>query len=317
LIDGGTLILADDTPREIITGSAGQLHRIVDQAPVRFASRQAFDAFADPQHEKLFMSLRVTETGVPGESWLVLEHATLALSDDAERRFRQYWHVIKPTGAFVSRRLLKAVRRLAQQAEGAAGVERSGPPASGPGVSRARPVEATPAEHVRQMPGDDVIADPIDSLTHAITIGRPPRDVWPWIAQMGADRAGWYSYDRLDNGGRPSATRILPELQQLTIGMTFPALPGRTDGFTLLAFEPARSLVLGWAQPAGPPMVTWAFVLEDTGDGGTRLIVRARGGQDYTFHGLPKWIGGKVIEFVHYLMERRQLLGIAKRAEQR
>ena len=78
LTAGGTLILADDTPREIITGSAGQLHRIVDQAPARFDSRQAFDAFNDPGYEKLFMSLRVEPTEVPGEYWLVLEHATRA-----------------------------------------------------------------------------------------------------------------------------------------------------------------------------------------------------------------------------------------------
>jgi hypothetical protein len=58
LIDGGTLILRDDSPQELITGSAAQLHR-VNQAPRRFTSREAFDAFADPNHEKLFMSIRV------------------------------------------------------------------------------------------------------------------------------------------------------------------------------------------------------------------------------------------------------------------
>jgi hypothetical protein len=110
----GTLVLEDDRPREIITGSAGQLHRVIDQAPVLFKNREAFDAFADANHEKLFMSLRVAPTGFPGESWLVLEHATRALSTDAERRFRRYWRIIKPMGAFVSRELLRAVRTKAQ-----------------------------------------------------------------------------------------------------------------------------------------------------------------------------------------------------------
>ena len=47
-----------------------------------------------------------------------------------------------------------------------------------------------------------------------------------------------YSYDVLDNGRRPSAERIIPELQKLAVGMIFPALPGAADGFTVLAFEP-------------------------------------------------------------------------------
>ncbi len=121
LIRNGTLILHDDKPREIITGSAGQLHRVVDQAPVRFAGRDAFDSFADPEHEKLFMSLRVSPTGIDGEQWLVLEHATRALSVEAERRFRRYWRVIKPMGAFVSRELLRAIRDRAQRLTAAPG----------------------------------------------------------------------------------------------------------------------------------------------------------------------------------------------------
>ncbi len=115
LIDGGTLLLRDDRPTEIVTGSAGQLHRIVDQAPLLFPDRAVFDTFGDPDHEKLFMSIRVAPAGRPGEQWLVLEHATRALSPAAERKFRRYWVVIRPMGAFVTRQLLKAVARLAER----------------------------------------------------------------------------------------------------------------------------------------------------------------------------------------------------------
>lgn len=110
LTDQGTLILRDDTPREIITGSAGRLHRIVDQSPVHFANEGAFADFNVPGYEKLFMSVRVAPSGVAGEYWLILEHATRALSPDAEREFRRYWRFIKPGGAFVARQLLVAVR---------------------------------------------------------------------------------------------------------------------------------------------------------------------------------------------------------------
>ena len=132
LIDGGTLVLRDDTPCEIITGSAAQLHR-VNQAPRRFASREAFDAFADPEHEKLFMSIRVAPTGRPGEFWLVLEHATQALSSISERKFSRYWLIIRPLGAFVSKQLLRAVRRRAE------GAMVGAPRDDGPGQDRSGP----------------------------------------------------------------------------------------------------------------------------------------------------------------------------------
>jgi hypothetical protein len=178
-----------------------------------------------------------------------------------------------------------------------------------------RSVRATRTEARQPLPGDDIISKPVGSLTHAVTITRPPHDVWPWLAQMGAgSRAGWYSYDFLDNARQPSARRIVSELQSLTAGMVFPAVPGATDGFTLLAFEPERFLVLGWLSPDRSPLVTWAFVLQELA-GGTRLIVRARGGPAYAFHGLPPWISQRVIRVVHFVMQRKQLIGIADRAE--
>jgi hypothetical protein len=153
-------------------------------------------------------------------------------------------------------------------------------------------------------------------LTHAITIAGSPGAVWPWLVQMGAGtRAGWYSYDFLDNGRQASATRIVPELQHITVGTLFPALPGVTEGFVVLAFEPQRSLILGWPEPDGSPMVTWAFVLEQHTGSTTRLIVRVRAGQGYRFHGLPVWLSNPAIRLVHFVMQRKQLLGVARRVD--
>jgi hypothetical protein len=179
-----------------------------------------------------------------------------------------------------------------------------------------RSVRADRAERTRLLVGDDFIREPLGTLTHAITLGRPPQAVWPWLIQMGAgSRAGWYSYDVLDNGRQPSATRLVPALQHITIGSVFPALPGATEGFVVLAFEPYRSLILGWPSPDGPPLVTWSFVLEERAGHSTRLIVRARGGQDYRFHGLPSWVSLPIVRLVHFVMQRKQLLGIARRVE--
>ena len=305
LIEGGTLVLRDDAPREAITGSAAQLHG-VHQAPQRFANREAFEAFDDPGHEKLFMSVRVAPTGRPGEHWLVLEHATRALSALTERKFVRYWRVIKPMGAFVTWQLLRAVRRRAERA------------AVGPLRSRRlwRSVRATTDERARALPGDERIPQAIDTLTHGVTIRRAPRDVWSWLVQMGAgSRGGWYSYDWLDNGRQPSAAHIVPELQHPAIGTIFPALPGVTEGFTLLAIEHERALTLGWLAQDGTPEVTWTFVLDETAPGVTRLLVRARGGPGYRFHGLPLLLTRIAVRVVHFIMQRKQLLGIRRRAE--
>ena len=67
---------------------------------------------------------------------------------------------------------------------------------------------ASDAELHSGFPGDDLIPDPYTVTTMATTIDAPPSAVWPWLVQMGCDRAGFYSFDRLDDGGRPSATRI-------------------------------------------------------------------------------------------------------------
>jgi len=182
-----------------------------------------------------------------------------------------------------------------------------------------RSIRASHREQSCPLPGDDLILEPIASLTHATTIRRPPGDVWPWLVQMGAGtRAGWYSYDFIDNGRRRSADAIVPELQSIAIGTLFPAEPGATDGFHVLDFETARYLVLGCKPPhEATPIMTWAFVLEERRDGHTRLIVRARGGRAYPFYGLPAWIGMPFVRFGHAIMERRQLLGIASRVESR
>jgi hypothetical protein len=75
--------------------------------------------------------------------------------------------------------------------------------------------------------------------------------------------------------------------------MTFPALPGTSDGFTLLGFEPESFLLLGWMSPNGTPITTWAFVLDEAAHNSARPLVR----------------------LMHFIMERKQLIGIATRAE--
>jgi hypothetical protein len=175
-----------------------------------------------------------------------------------------------------------------------------------------RNVNATDEELVRELPGDEFISHPTGVATHAVTIFKPATAVWPWLVQMGAGRGGWYSYDRLDNGGQPSATRIVPELQAIKVGMVFPALPGVEGTFELERLDPGRSLVLATPGPLSP-LTTWAFVLEEPTPGVTRLIVRVRVLRRP--HSVIAAIGVRVLWMVHFIMERKQLNTLVVRAE--
>jgi hypothetical protein len=177
-------------------------------------------------------------------------------------------------------------------------------------------VRADHGERVRDLSGDELIPKATGSVTHAITIRRSALDVWPWLAQMGSGRAGWYAYDFIDNGGQPSAERILPEFQNVGVGTVFPALPGAKDVFVVARCEPERSLVLAWRSPDGTYLTTWAFVLERLETPSrTRLIVRGRAAPGYSPYGLPQWFAKLTAPWAHAIMERKQLLGIQRRAE--
>jgi hypothetical protein len=196
---------------------------------------------------------------------------------------------------------------------------------------------ASKQEQRRAMPADSLVPDPIGSVTHALTIHAPLESVWPWLAQMGAGRAGWYSYDRIDNGGFPSAESILGKYQQIAPGDVLPAIPGATDAFLVAEVEAPRHLVLTVPDASGGIQVSWEFLLQPVDQGCTRLIVRGRIS--------PRWpaptqtlsassSGPILIERIyavlertpkplmlagagigHYLMEARMLRGIKRRAE--
>jgi len=176
-------------------------------------------------------------------------------------------------------------------------------------------VGATQAEKNLVLDGDDLIPHPIAVVNHAITIHRPPPEVWPWLAQMGAGRAGWYAYDFIDNGGHRSAGRIMPEYQEIGVGSVMPALPGAKDVFVVARCDRGRSLVLAWRLPDGRYQTTWAFALTQPVSGETRLIVRGRVSDGYRPYGLPQWAALLMGKPAHFIMERKQLLNLTRRAE--
>jgi hypothetical protein len=136
-----------------------------------------------------------------------------------------------------------------------------------------RRLGANQAELRRTYPGDDLFGH-ADVVTRAITIEARASDIWPWIVQMGYGRGGWYSLDLLDNLGRPSAPRILPEHQrELQIGDEIPS--GPRSAFRVHDVEPERFLVLTYDGRLGG--ASWLFWLEPIDDNSTRLVERIRG----------------------------------------
>jgi hypothetical protein len=180
---------------------------------------------------------------------------------------------------------------------------------------------ATDAEVAGPLPGDDVVTAPRATSTRAVDVGAPPEDVWPWLVQMGQDRGGLYSYDWLENllGLRfHSADRPHPEWE-LEVGDVVRLAPEDQGGFgpTVVHKDPPHSLVLA-VLPTDDTgdgdalLASWSFVVRPR-DGGSRLLVRWR--SSYPAGLGPDLANRWLLEPVHFVMERKMLLGIAERAE--
>ncbi len=173
---------------------------------------------------------------------------------------------------------------------------------------------ATPDEVNGRLPGDERFPNAQFVATRAITITAAPEDVWPWIVQVGCQRAGWYSNDLLDNLGRASATEILEQFQELQPGQWVPMSPVGTptpvNAFRVEDYEPQRWLL--WAKPDS----TWVWRLTPTADGATRLVTRIHAPRDWRQHPGTALLGLVLMELGDFAMMRRMLLGIKTRAEQ-
>jgi hypothetical protein len=169
---------------------------------------------------------------------------------------------------------------------------------------------ATDQEVARAMPGDEIVARPVFNATRAVTVNGRPEEIWPWLVQIGFGRAGWYSYDILDNLGRHSSEEILPEYQHLAPGDLIPLGPGEASGLYVKEIRPNESMVW-WERKR--QATSWVWGLYPTGDGQTRLITRVR--NDYR-KGLSNFVFGLLlIEPADFPLMRKCMLGIKRRAE--
>lgn len=172
-------------------------------------------------------------------------------------------------------------------------------------------------EYSFSLPGDGVERNPALEVQHAVTVNAPPHAVWPWLAQLGRDRAGFYSYDWLERAFGAdihNVNELRPEWQRRAIGDFVPATQpgylgifGEPLGWRVTALDPGRAMVLeNWG----------AFVLRPTADGKTRFIVRST----MSHQRIPAWAAAMnmmLFQVPHFIMERKMMLQIKRLAEER
>ncbi len=168
---------------------------------------------------------------------------------------------------------------------------------------------ATVDEVHGHLPGDAIVPVPRFEATRAVTIDAPPAAVWPWLVQIGRGRAGFYAYDLLDNGGEPSADRILVEHQHVAVGdLAAPMALPANDRNSFRVFGLDEPEWLGWAKPGS----TWVWVLRSLDDGRrTRLVVRLKATDRFPW----SLVSAPLLELGDFPMMRKELLGIKARAE--
>ena len=288
----GFRLLAEYPGRGFIVGSIGRFWET--RIEFRDTSAETFAAFSEPGWGKLVWGIEVAARECGG-SWIAIETRVTTTDDASFEAFQRYWTLIGPFS--------RAIRR--------AGLDLF-----------ERDLGAAPPPDELELPGDDLLAHARYSRTHHAIIEAPPERVWPWLAQMGGDRAGWYSLDFLDNRGVPSAETIHPEWQSAAEGDLVRAMRGTYAWFGVLRVEPHRHLILGSpslrragaACPAADPPIrmTWAFVLEPVGEDATLLCVRVRADSESGVGALARHAWAIV---AHEIMQREQLVNLKRRAE--
>lgn len=189
---------------------------------------------------------------------------------------------------------------------------------------------ATDEEVAGPYPGADLVPDGKRAATMAVTVEAAPEQVWPWLVQMGGDRGGWYSWDLLDNGRRPSAHEVHPEWQDLALGdyVKYWTRSGPVDAWEVAALEPNRFLGLRGltdlrgrnldpSQPRPSAYIEglWGFQLKELPGGRARLVI----GGYQAFR--PRWIERLVVPWLYipvvWIMQARMLVVLKRNIERR
>ncbi len=166
---------------------------------------------------------------------------------------------------------------------------------------------ATPEETQMALPGDSFIPAGADVTTRAITINAPAAKIWPWMLQIGQERAGFYSYYWLENlfgANMPTRDSSLPQTEPLQVGEMVSMMG---DG------PPVTKAVVSLIEPEQAlSFQGWTLYLKPISPTTTRLIVRYP--FDVSSSGMAAYYYG-TFEMWHYIMETGMMMGLKQRAE--
>jgi hypothetical protein len=340
----GFQILREEPPRDLVVGAIGKVWH-VDIPFVHVGSALEFAAFHQPDFAKVAWGLHLAPLGADGTR-LTFELRVDAMDDAAWHKFKAYFHLIGPWSRLIRRSLLADIARqtgtpeskeeehlraegrlprddwhdIAEGIGGAAIMAAAFLTSFLRGARNHWGVDADTAG--RSYPGDDRIPVPRWGWTHGVEIEAKASDVWPWIAQIGADRGGFYSYQWLENVvgcGVSNAESVHPEWE-VKEGGEFRLHP-RMPPLRVIAVEPGKWFVVHAGTPEaerakGGPWIetTWLFYLEPLGEDRCRFLSRYRCDTSDDLATRLSF-GQATMEPIGFVMDRRMLLGVKERAE--
>lgn len=178
----------------------------------------------------------------------------------------------------------------------------------------------TKAESRDALPGDELVRAPMLQATEGVSIDAPAGQVWPWLVQMGQNRGGLYSFERMENLVAlqyRNADAVHPEWQHLAVGDTVRLVPkhwlGLAEGIALRVVEvvQGRTIVLRADSARRAWDVVWSFHLVPRGDDQCRLLVRSR----LALRHPGEVVFAELLGPARALVTRGMLIGIKRRAE--
>lgn len=282
----GFMILHETPGKEVVVGSIGKFWHL--KIPFLNVVPDQFLDFSLPGYGKIAWAISVEP--FKAGSTVSIELRISATDDKSWKKLNRYYHVIG-----VGSKLIRISAMAHLEAE----------------LGKMKIIE----DDKYTYPGDELIPQTKHSLTFQCHIEAPVPIVWRYLMQLGCDRAGWYSIDALDNGGRTSTDHLVNGWELRGLGDKISATPAQDSFFNVYAVEPERHFVIGGeAERMGDPFkMTWAFILEPIGEDATHLITRAR------MEASPEWkewlMGNIMYPPVHGLMSHVQLDTLKKLAE--
>jgi hypothetical protein len=351
----GFQILSDDPPYEVTVGAIGKVWRPTIPF-VHVDGAEPFANFAQRGFVKVAWAIRVVPRppkSMPVGGCRVEVEVRVRATDPASwRLFERYFRMIGPASRLIRRSALTQLAREVESAEQREGRELTqlaghldgGLPLATPGdlaegltgaaiitlalmtpfLRRAREHWGLNARDARRVyPGDDLVHAPRWLWTHAVEIDAPASAVWPWVAQVGADRGGFYSYQWLENlaGCEIQNAETIHADWELVEGDALVLHP-RTPPLRVVSVAPGRH-VLAYGAPddaaraSGAPWATvsWLFLIEPLGACRCRFISRFR--SDCSSDLATRLAFGPLfVEPVGFAMDRRMLLGVKALSEQ-